>query len=1270
MPSFSRSTSTLPLRRSSQRSDSTGSQLMVPPSIPGRPPLDSAASAVSSNSSASASKQGACFSQSLRAYKLLDALRRGDTAEIEGFLNELHEGQAKQGVTETGALVETRTSTPLHLAVRCAKLPIVELVYKRQPQTINAQDARGQTPLHLAASLDRRDVLSYLLVQDDVVDDSIRDRSGKTCLEVAATPEAAGVITLARNKQNEIFLAHLATYIASPTHDAAQPSPNRASTASAASPPSTNSPRFSTSTLPSDAPNATPSQPPHHVSAANRQVSNTAAEKLYHFIAKPRSRCVDFSIQDPVSGTTVLHEAVRRKDLGIVKLVLNRGGDVLARDKRGKYPSDLARDERIRSVLRAATNSEGAALQAASASSSVGTPQAASQQAPSKPQPIKGYLSKYVNMAKGWKQRWFVLDNGILSYYQSSDDEGKASRGSISMAVAQITPPGTDKLKFTVSNKHSKSLPSFYLKGNHPVEVMRWVDLLRQHIDYARIPPTAGSNYAPSISDSRRPSINLHSDSHLGQSPAESISEGDDDTFQGDDDAPPHADDFHLMAQSTKTQLELTQQLLDSLVISGRSSIYEADASSIRNGEAGGRPSSIHSASGRQADVKEALKRSLASLEQLLDDYVDVVAQREKFFLRRYEKELDAKRMWEDSMKEVAAQHAAIEVELQKATRDNTRRKRALQEVRANMGAASPGLSPRISLHAPDAERLDLTQLREDGSQALPSPLRSPSLAAVQGRSRAPTVSMSPTRARTRAATLAQPLGAVELEQVVQSALANEEGQESSDDETDDEFFEAIESGALPLDQVEQGPEDVEPKRTSPARELADSFDLTPYKGYEHLRSSLPITNDDRPSVSLWAILKGSIGKDLTKISFPVYFNEPTSMLERMAEDMEFSECLDAAAAEQDSTKRIAYVAAFAMSNYSSTIGRIAKPFNPMLGETFEYVDIKKKYRYVSEQVSHHPPISACIGQSPSWDYSGMVDAKSKFMGKSFEIRPTGVAHVKLRIPEAWATPDCPSSSTPGLKEEHYSWIKVTTSVSNFLLGNPIIDHYGDMVITNHRTGETCVLTFKPRGWRGGNACEIKGEVKDAQGRKHWDIAGKWSSQLVARRVGAGTGELAPDATVPTNGAGETAPEYIRLWKNSVKPPNMPFNLTPYAITLNDINDDLKPWLPPTDCRLRPDQHAFEAGKFERANELKSELEEHQRATRRLRETGQLPPHKPRWFSRRTDPDSGELMWEPARTGDGQLEYWELREKIGKAKLAGEKPEWEGVDPIYGEFQV
>ena len=42
-------------------------------------------------------------------------------------------------------------------------------------------------------------------------------------------------------------------------------------------------------------------------------------------------------------------------------------------------------------------------------------------------------------------------------------------------------------------------------------------------------------------------------------------------------------------------------------------------------------------------------------------------------------------------------------------------------------------------------------------------------------------------------------------------------------------------------------------------------------------------------------------------------------------------------------------------------------------GETFEYVRLDKQYRYFSEQVSHHPPISACYAQSPRWHYYGEV---------------------------------------------------------------------------------------------------------------------------------------------------------------------------------------------------------------------------------------------------------------------------------------------------------
>jgi hypothetical protein len=175
-----------------------------------------------------------------------------------------------------------------------------------------------------------------------------------------------------------------------------------------------------------------------------------------------------------------------------------------------------------------------------------------------------------------------------------------------------------------------------------------------------------------------------------------------------------------------------------------------------------------------------------------------------------------------------------------------------------------------------------------------------------------------------------------------------EDGEAYTTDE-EDEFFDAIESNTLP-NLVVHASFAPTPSRLST---LSAFFDVNCYAGYQDLRMQLELSADNRPSTSLWSVLKHSIGKDLTRISFPVFFNEPTSMLQRMAEDMEFSECceysfprpcfgeltrvdgtVDVAAKESDQFMRIAYVAAFAMSNYSSTIGRIAKPFNPMLVRT------------------------------------------------------------------------------------------------------------------------------------------------------------------------------------------------------------------------------------------------------------------------------------------------------------------------------------------------
>jgi hypothetical protein len=213
--------------------------------------------------------------------------------------------------------------------------------------------------------------------------------------------------------------------------------------------------------------------------------------------------------------------------------------------------------------------------------------------------------------------------------------------------------------------------------------------------------------------------------------------------------------------------------------------------------------------------------------------------------------------------------------------------------------------------------------------------------------------------------------------------------------------------------------------------------------------------------------------------------------------------------------------------------------------------------------------------------------------------------------------------------------------------------------VTNHRTGDTCILTFKPRGWRGKDAFEISGQVLDAQGNVVYEIAGRWNSQLVARAVGTGKGTLNPDVS-----ASSSSPEFILLWRNTVKPP-APFNLTPFAITLNDCPESLKPIVAPTDCRVRPDQRAFEMGKYERANDLKLAQEEKQRATRKAREDGREPPHRPRWFSAQTDKDTGERVWEPKREEeDWEVSYWAERRKVWNS---GGKEGWSGVTPIFTE---
>lgn len=120
-------------------------------------------------------------------------------------------------------------------------------------------------------------------------------------------------------------------------------------------------------------------------------------------------------------------------------------------------------------------------------------------------------------------------------------------------------------------------------------------------------------------------------------------------------------------------------------------------------------------------------------------------------------------------------------------------------------------------------------------------------------------------------------------------------------------------------------------------------------------RDRLPHPMIDRSKYSIWNILKQCVDKELYRFTIPVIWNEPLSLLQRMAENTKYANIiLDKAASSKDPIERMKLVATFLVSSISMHSGRLSKPFNPLLGETYEL--IRNDYRICLEQVSHHPP--------------------------------------------------------------------------------------------------------------------------------------------------------------------------------------------------------------------------------------------------------------------------------------------------------------------------
>uniref|UniRef100_A0A8C1ARN8 Oxysterol-binding protein n=1 Tax=Cyprinus carpio carpio TaxID=630221 RepID=A0A8C1ARN8_CYPCA len=420
--------------------------------------------------------------------------------------------------------------------------------------------------------------------------------------------------------------------------------------------------------------------------------------------------------------------------------------------------------------------------------------------------------------------------------------------------------------------------------------------------------------------------------------------------------------------------------------------------------------------------------------------------------------------------------------------------------------------------------------------------------------------------------------------------------------------------------------------------EEEDDDEVASVNGVRKHRTSLPAPMFSRNDFSIWSILRKCIGMELSKITMPVIFNEPLSFLQRLTEYMEHTYLIHQANASDDSIERMKSVAAFAVSAVASQWERTGKPFNPLLGETYELVRDDLGFRLISEQVSHHPPVSAfhAEGLQKDFVFHGSIYPKLKFWGKSVEAEPKGI--ITLELPK---------------HNEAYTWTNPTCCVHNIIVGQLWIEQYGSVEVINHRTGEKCCLSFKPCGLFGKELHKVEGYILDKSKKKVYNLYGKWTECMYivdpatfetyrkndkkASEDKKSSKQASDSEETPQPGGDslEVIPGSQLLWRIAPRPVNSAqmYNFTTFAMQLNELDKEIEAVIPKTDSRLRPDIRAMENGDIDLASEEKKRLEEKQRAARKNRSKSDDEWKMrniisgPRWFHQGPNPHNGSQDW-------------------------------------------
>jgi hypothetical protein len=211
----------------------------------------------------------------------------------------------------------------------------------------------------------------------------------------------------------------------------------------------------------------------------------------------------------------------------------------------------------------------------------------------------------------------------------------------------------------------------------------------------------------------------------------------------------------------------------------------------------------------------------------------------------------------------------------------------------------------------------------------------------------------------------------------------------------------------------------------------------------------------------------------------PVYFNEPLSMLQRQCEKFYYSDLLQKASQEdKNKSLQLGYISAFIIGEIFLSLHRNLKPFNPIIGETYEYFDNDKNFRYYSEQVSHNPQVTAFIGETPEYALYGDTKNSTSFkiLKGAMELAFKNKVHLHIKT-----------------TNDHFVYNRPNILVKGFL--NPPLrnDYSGKTIIENESFPENkAEIKFIEESWTNTAVGLFEGKITCGEEVKYL-IKGNWN---------------------------------------------------------------------------------------------------------------------------------------------------------------------------------